>query len=216
MTSVKVVLSFVLMSLLSAHASPRFGVESEKFPFYSKSDWQGAPGELVVPLHLPVPYVVIHHTYIPDACYTVEDCSAKMRSMQRYHNSLGWGDIGYHFCVGSEGGAYEGRGWDTQGIHATIANRHSVGICLIGDWRVETPTPEQLETTKALIAEGVMLGKISPDYKLIGHDQVSATECPGGALTAAFSTWDHFAPGKPNFPDRVPVPAVPTPEIVVN
>ena len=66
---------------------------------------------------------------------------------------------------------------------------------------VEAPTPKQLETTKALIAEGVRLGKISRSYKLIGHDQVNPTECPGGALTAEFSKWDNYAPGKPDFSD---------------
>ena len=64
---------------------------------------------------------------------------------------------------------------------------------------VEKPTLEQLETTKALIAEGVKLGKISRNYKLVGHDQISNTECPGGALTAEFSKWDNYAPGKPDF-----------------
>lgn len=37
--------------------------------------------------------------------------------------------------MGSEGGVYEGRGWQTLGIHAGPANKFSVGICLIGDWR---------------------------------------------------------------------------------
>ena len=63
------------------------------------------------------------------------------------------------------------------------------------------PTPQQLDTTKALIAEGVRLGKISRNYKLIGHDQVVATECPGGALTAEFSKWDNYVSGKPDFSD---------------
>ncbi|KAJ8711292.1 hypothetical protein PYW07_008534 [Mythimna separata] len=205
MTSYTVLLSFVLIGLLSAHASPRLVSKSRNFRLYSKADWLGEPATWSRPLNQPVPYVVLHHTYIPAACFTMADCAAKMRSMQRYHNSLGWGDIGYNFCVGSEGGAYEGRGFDIEGIHASIANRHSIGICLIGDWRVETPTAVQLETTKALIAEGVKLGKISPNYKLIGHDQVSATECPGTAFTAEFSTWKNYAPGKPTFPADVPV-----------
>ncbi|KAH9631158.1 hypothetical protein HF086_006736 [Spodoptera exigua] len=64
---------------------------------------------------------------------------------------------------------------------------------------VETPPAETLATTKALIAEGVKLGKISPDYKLIGHNQVSATECPGTAFYKEFSTWDHYSPGNPDF-----------------
>ncbi|KOB65850.1 Peptidoglycan recognition protein C, partial [Operophtera brumata] len=98
------------------------------FPFYTRQDWGAIPPIDITPLKTPVEYVIIHHTYIPAACNTREQCSADMRSMQRYHNSLDWGDIGYNFCVGSEGGAYEGRGWRTMGIHARKANSVSVGI----------------------------------------------------------------------------------------
>lgn len=67
---------------------------------------------------------------------------------------------------------------------------------------METPPKKQLEVVQALIAEGVAKGKISPDYKLIGHNQVSNTECPGTALTNEFSKWDNYVPGKQNFPDN--------------
>ncbi|KAH9631157.1 hypothetical protein HF086_006735 [Spodoptera exigua] len=51
-----------------------------------------------------------------------------------------------------------------------------------------------MESLKKLIATGVELGYISPDYKLIGHRQVSATECPGQALFNEITTWKHFTP----------------------
>lgn len=54
------------------------------------------------------------------------------------------------------------------------------------------PPAVQLETTKKLIAKGVELGFISPDYKLIGHRQVTPTECPGSALYNEISTWHRF------------------------
>lgn len=38
------------------------------------------------------------------------------------------------FAVGSDGAAYEGRGWDVLGAHALHFNNASIGICLIGDW----------------------------------------------------------------------------------
>ncbi|KAF9805818.1 hypothetical protein SFRURICE_009450 [Spodoptera frugiperda] len=56
------------------------------------------------------------------------------------------------------------------------------------------PPQTQLESLQKLIASGVELGYISRDYKLIGHRQVSATECPGQALFNEISTWDHFTP----------------------
>ncbi|CAH1641149.1 unnamed protein product [Spodoptera littoralis] len=191
----------VLVMNVAAYASPRFITNNNgySFPFVSRDEWGAEPSADIRPLNHPVPFVVLHHTYLPGACFDKEDCSAKMRSMQRYHNSLDWGDIGYNFCIGSEGNAYEGRGFDNMGIHASVANRHSIGICVIGDWREVAPPAESLATIKALIAEGVRQGKISPDYKLIGHNQVSATECPGTAFAKEFSTWDHYTPGKPDF-----------------
>ncbi|KAM3964005.1 peptidoglycan-recognition protein LB-like [Aphomia sociella] len=164
------------------------------FPFYTREDWNAEPSTDIRPLKTPTPYVVIHHTYIPPACNDTKQCKADMKAMQDYHKSLDWGDIGYNFCVGSEGGAYEGRGWETIGIHASAANSVSIGICLIGDWREELPPAQQLQTTKALIEEGVKRGYISSDYKLIGHKQVNPTECPGVALLNHISKWEHFVP----------------------
>lgn len=84
----------------------------------------------------PVPYVVIHHSAVPAACYTPRDCINAMRSMQVFHQDThGWLDIGYSFAVGGDLRAYEGRGWSAVGAHAPNYNDKSIGICIIGDWR---------------------------------------------------------------------------------
>ncbi|XP_049879192.1 peptidoglycan-recognition protein LB-like [Pectinophora gossypiella] len=174
--------------------------DDAEYVFYNRESWGAVEATDKRPLDTPVPYVVIHHTYIPPACYSKEACMADMRSMQKYHmETMDFGDIGYNFCVGSEGGAYEGRGWDILGIHARRANNFSIGICLIGDWREELPPAITLETTKALIKHGVSRGAIRPDYKLIGHMQATPTECPGTALMEEISTWKHYVPGNITF-----------------
>ncbi|KOB73993.1 Peptidoglycan recognition protein-D, partial [Operophtera brumata] len=38
------------------------------------------------------------------------------------------------FAVGSDGAAYEGRGWKILGAHSKYFNSVSIGICVIGDW----------------------------------------------------------------------------------
>ncbi|XP_031764356.2 peptidoglycan-recognition protein LB [Galleria mellonella] len=184
----------IMYDINIANSFPSFSIDGKDYPFsfYSRADWNADPSTDVRPLITPAPYVVIHHTYEPPACNDTAQCEAAMKSMQDYHKSLDWGDIGYNFCVGSEGGAYEGRGWEVVGIHAGKANSISIGICLIGDWREQLPPVQQLETTKALIEEGVKRGFISSDYKLIGHRQALPTECPGTALFNHISTWDHF------------------------
>ena len=53
-----------------------------------------------------------------------------------------------------------------------------------------------LQATKALIADGVRKGVLSSDYKLKGHSQIMATECPGTALLNVISKWDHFSEGQ--------------------
>ncbi|KAA5621313.1 N-acetylmuramoyl-L-alanine amidase, partial [Pseudomonas aeruginosa] len=41
------------------------------------------------------------------------------------------------------------------------------------------PPQAQLQSVKDLIEAGVRLGHIRSDYKLVGHRQVTPTECPG-------------------------------------
>ena len=71
-------------------------IEKHKsYTLYTREDWGAAPPTDVEPIKTPVPYVIIHHTYIPGACNTTAQCKATMKSMQNYHISLDWGDIGY-------------------------------------------------------------------------------------------------------------------------
>ncbi|CAG5044140.1 unnamed protein product [Parnassius apollo] len=169
-------------------------VITHNFPFVTRSEWGARTPKQTPALQIPVPYVVIHHSYSPPACYEAAQCENAMRSMQDFHmDSRGWWDIAYNFAVGSEGAAYEGRGWEIQGAHALHFNSVSIGICLIGDWTNSLPPKRQIKTVKSLIAQGVELGYIKPDYKLIGHRQVRNTKCPGDALYENVKTWEHYA-----------------------
>ncbi|XP_059052550.1 peptidoglycan-recognition protein LB-like [Achroia grisella] len=170
-------------------------VNTYDFPFVPRSQWRARTPKQLTSLVTPVPYVVIHHSYTPGACYTDDECCKAMKSMQDYHmDDRRWWDVGYHFGVGSNGVAYEGRGWRTLGAHALHFNSVSIGICVIGDWRNSTPPAEQLKTVKSLIAAGVEQGYIKTDYKLLGHRQVRQTECPGDALYSEITHWDHYSP----------------------
>ncbi|XP_056647901.1 peptidoglycan-recognition protein LB-like isoform X1 [Diorhabda sublineata] len=162
----------------------------------TREEWQAKPPKYTNAMINPVPYVVIHHSYQPPACYNLEDCIKAMKWMQDFHqNTRGWADIGYSFAVGSDGRAYVGRGWSCVGAHAPLYNNRSIGICLIGDWRVELPPEQQLTTVKQLIEMGVREGYIQSNYKLVGHKQVrEGTECPGDRLYKEIITWSHYFP----------------------
>lgn len=170
-------------------------VTTYNFPFITRAQWKARQPKKTLPLPSPVPYVVIHHSYIPPACYTSVECYQAMKSMQNFHmDDRNWWDIGYHFAVGSDGVAYEGRGWGILGAHALHFNNVSIGICLIGDWRNAVPPATQLKTAQALIAAGVDKGYIKSDYKLVGHRQVRETECPGDALFYEIQSWKNYSP----------------------
>lgn len=138
-----------------------------------------------------------------------------MQYIQDLHmDQNGWGDIGYSFAVGGDGEIYEGRGWNVVGAHAPGYNSKSVGIVFIGDYRsmeasmahlvfysnkinaisfsADLPSFKMLKAAVDFIAAGVTTGLIAPDYKLIGHRQAKATECPGDRLFSEIITWDHW------------------------
>lgn len=102
----------------------------------TRKEWGARSPTLVEHFPGPSPFVIIHHSYQPPACYTNADCQRAMRSMQDYHQlERGWNDIGYSFAIGGDGMIYVGRGFNVIGAHAPKYNDKSVGICLIGDWR---------------------------------------------------------------------------------
>lgn len=61
-----------------------------------RAGWGAKPPKYREYINKTVSVVIIHHSYIPPACNTSEECAAAMRSMQRFHqDDRGWADIGY-------------------------------------------------------------------------------------------------------------------------
>lgn len=101
----------------------------------ARSEWGARDAKLVETFVGPIPFVIIHHSYIPSACFSEESCEGAMRKMQDMHQlKNGWNDIGYSFAIGADGRIYHGRGYNVIGAHAPNYNNKSIGICLIGDW----------------------------------------------------------------------------------
>uniref|UniRef100_A0A182NQS9 Peptidoglycan-recognition protein n=1 Tax=Anopheles dirus TaxID=7168 RepID=A0A182NQS9_9DIPT len=164
-------------------------------PYVTRDVWSAQPPKLIEHFAGPIPYVIIHHSYIPAACYSGLQCIAAMQSMQTMHQDVRqWNDIGYSFAVGGDGRVYQGRGFNVVGAHAPRYNNRSVGICLIGDWVSDLPPKNMLAATQTLIEYGVRNGIIARNYTLLGHRQVRTTECPGDRLFEEIKTWPHFNP----------------------
>ncbi|XP_072388348.1 uncharacterized protein [Diabrotica undecimpunctata] len=105
---------------------------------YTRNEWGAREALSVKPLRKdPPPYVVVHHS-ATHSCFSVENCTKLVRSIQNYHmdNNV-WEDIGYNFLIGGDGTIYEGRGYGIHGAHSIPYNARSLGVCLLGNFKGE-------------------------------------------------------------------------------
>jgi hypothetical protein len=135
------------------------------------------------------------------------DFAAVVRSYYVYHTgpTLGWSDIGYNWLVDPNGVTYQGRAHaynvitgggnpDVRGAHAPGVNGSTMGVCVIGDYTLFTPSAAAITALRNLLAwkaneKGMdVLGMRTigtNNYNIIsGHrdDVASSTACPGSAF----------------------------------
>lgn len=165
-------------------------------PIIPRCMWEAKPYKgTPTQLSLPLSFMYIHHTSTPSQpCLTFEQCSADMRSMQRFHQEdRGWDDIGYSFVAGSDGNIYQGRGWHWQGAHTLGHNSIGYGVSFIGDYSTRLPSQHSMGLVRDQLAScAVGKGRLVADFTLQGHRQVVNTACPGDAFYAEIKTWEHF------------------------
>ena len=127
-------------------------------------------------------YIVIHHS-------ATEAGTAE--SMDRYHREERHMENGlaYHFVVGNgrgmgDGEIAVGHRWIGQlnGGHlaSETLNQKSIGICLVGNFDEERPTPKQIETLHALVS--YLMNRCHLSAKAVQtHQQINPifTRCPG-------------------------------------
>ncbi len=121
-------------------------------------------------------YIIIHHSATKQG---------DAETFRRAHTAKGWRDIGYHYIIGN--GTYSGDGLvetgrteAEDGAHCSVdgMNRKSIGICLVGNFDIDKPTPAQMEALGRLCRDIMTRHKI-PVSKVLGHGEVAATNCPG-------------------------------------
>lgn len=138
--------------------------------------------------------ITIHHTYRPLGTNPPDPAQdrQKLIEIQRFHVGKGWGDIGYHFLIGSDGTIYEGRPLGYTGTHAP-PNYGNIGVNVIGDFHeAEYPSNAQLEGLVRLLSWLCDRFDIDPTSKITlfgqsnlavaGHRDWNATACPGDRL----------------------------------
>lgn len=118
-----------------------------------------------------VDFLIIHHTA------STRDMT--LEEIHQEHLNQGWIGIGYHYYIRKDGRIYKGRPEKYIGAHCEEYNSISLGICLSGNFEVEEPTIEQLNSLKALIKE---LKLKYPQATIHSHSDFNATSCCGKNL----------------------------------
>jgi hypothetical protein len=131
-------------------------------------------------------WIVVHHSATP---------SGSAAEFDRMHKAKGWDELGYHFVIGNGTGSGNGEvevgpRWPKQkwGAHAkTPDNRYNdygIGICLVGNFDIERPTPQQMQSLAKLTAYLMRTYHISPN-NVLRHKDTKPTDCPGTNLSIA-------------------------------
>lgn len=145
-------------------------------------------------LDAPAKFVIICHTATEEV-FTESENTFYIRLMQTFHmEGHKWNDIAYNFLIGSNGSAYEGRGWGVRGAFAHKYNEFSLGIGFIGCFINHLPPQIALQKTQELIRYGVKIGAVAEDYKLLCHSQCTSGKSPGDALIKELQQWEHYDP----------------------
>jgi hypothetical protein len=132
----------------------------------------------------PWRFIVLHHSAAQEGCYDQID--------REHRKVLGFDGCGYHFVIGNGTGSGDGQievamRWNNQkqGVHCRNAKTHDadeygIGICLVGDFDQQPPTPRQVAAAQALVAYLSQRYKITPS-RVTTHAHLAATPtvCPG-------------------------------------
>lgn len=71
----------------------------------------------------PIDMIILHQT---------DTSTATVESIDRYHRSLGWAGIAYHYVIYRDGSVHKGRLNSEVGAHCKGDNATSIGVCCVG------------------------------------------------------------------------------------
>lgn len=118
--------------------------------------------------------IVIHHTGIDG------NRPISASDIHQMHLKNGWSGIGYHLFIRKDGTVETGRPLQDVGAHAYGHNQTTVGICLAGNFDIESPTEKQVTAAAEAIAMICRLYALPPrNHTIVGHRDLDPTDCPG-------------------------------------
>lgn len=126
--------------------------------------------------------ITVHHSaIISSTVRTKADAARMMDNVRKGHTGQGWADIGYHYVIDPSGRIWEGRPIQYQGAHVKENNEHNLGVMCMGNFDVERPTPEMLQTLDLFVADRMRAYNV-PVSRVYTHQEIKPTACPGRNL----------------------------------
>lgn len=163
--------------------------------FQGRLDWcpDGTCPTDPTPVGVPtVTHLIVHHSA---GTNTASDWAAVVRSIWDFHvNVNGWDDVGYNWLVDPNGVLYEGRGDGILGAHFCGQNGSTMGVCVMGDFTGQTPTPDAIGILEELLTWKCCGADLNPLEsaphassgltlpRIAGHRDGCSTSCPGDSF----------------------------------
>jgi hypothetical protein len=174
-------------------ASHRLEAPLEGITLLSRSSWRAAPAEGVASRMSRPERITIHHLGGSEVEDLDREATARsIKAIQTDHiRRRGWNDIGYHYIVDRSGRVWEGRPAAQTGAHAGSAavNERNIGVLLLGNFDVQTPSDPQLESCLRLV-EALRSRHGITRANVLSHNEVRCggglgpTKCPGKHLAS--------------------------------
>ena len=118
--------------------------------------------------------IVIHCTA------TRIDANCTVESIRRYHKSLRWHDIGYHYVIYPDGSVRSGRPIEQVGAHCPGHNAQGIGIAYVGGLDANG-RPADTRTPLQRLALLQLVQDLMEEYNITaihGHNEYAAKACP--------------------------------------
>nr|UYG55630.1 peptidoglycan-recognition protein 2 [Geocoris pallidipennis] len=140
----------------------------------------------------PPPFVVIDSAGA-NFCKESVYCENLLRAQRNLDLGRGYPDVAYNFYIGGDGLIYEGLGWGKAGSHSFGLNCASVGVAFMGEFEVRKASELELSALRVLLDEGIRVGEVPSDYRIVFGHEVRGGPGPGSKLVGEISRWDHYS-----------------------